>query len=90
MMLETSPVAPPVVELGRLAGWRPLPLVGARGAPARPGPARTAWAHPPVVPTPGAGDARARGATASTVRYGATVAVRDVDLAVGPAARWSR
>ena len=25
-ILETSSVAPPVVELGRLAGWRPLPL----------------------------------------------------------------
>ena len=26
VVLETSPVAPPLVELGRLAGWRPLPL----------------------------------------------------------------
>ena len=25
-VLETAPVAPPVVELGRLAGWSPLPL----------------------------------------------------------------
>jgi energy-coupling factor transport system ATP-binding protein len=25
-VLDESPVAPPVVELGRLAGWRPLPL----------------------------------------------------------------
>jgi energy-coupling factor transport system ATP-binding protein len=25
-LLEHSPVAPPIVELGRLAGWRPLPL----------------------------------------------------------------
>jgi energy-coupling factor transporter ATP-binding protein EcfA2 len=26
VLLEHSPVAPPIVELGRLAGWRPLPL----------------------------------------------------------------
>ena len=25
-MLQHSPVAPPVVELGRVAGWQPLPL----------------------------------------------------------------
>ncbi|HEX6248193.1 MAG TPA: ATP-binding cassette domain-containing protein [Nocardioidaceae bacterium] len=25
-VLATSPIAPPVVELGRIAGWRPLPL----------------------------------------------------------------
>ena len=25
-VLEDSPIAPPVVELGRVAGWRPLPL----------------------------------------------------------------
>ncbi|WP_110238976.1 ABC transporter ATP-binding protein [Nocardioides gilvus] len=25
-ILETSPIAPPLVDLGRLAGWRPLPL----------------------------------------------------------------
>ena len=25
-MLQTVPLAPPVVELGRIAGWRPLPL----------------------------------------------------------------
>jgi energy-coupling factor transporter ATP-binding protein EcfA2 len=25
-LLETSPVVPPIVELGRAAGWRPLPL----------------------------------------------------------------
>jgi energy-coupling factor transport system ATP-binding protein len=25
-VLATSPIAPPVVELGRVAGWRPLPL----------------------------------------------------------------
>ncbi|MGL5826886.1 MAG: ABC transporter ATP-binding protein [Nocardioides sp.] len=26
LILERSPVGPPIVELGRLAGWRPLPL----------------------------------------------------------------
>lgn len=26
VLMETSPIAPPVVELGRLTGWHPLPL----------------------------------------------------------------
>src|SRR5580698_7314427 len=39
-MLATSKVAPPVVELGRLAGWAPLPL-SVRDARRRAGPLRT-------------------------------------------------
>ncbi len=44
-MLATAPVAPPIVELGRLAGWKPLPLSvrdarrSARGLADRLGPA---------------------------------------------------
>ena len=67
-MLETSPVAPPVVELGRLAGWQPLPLSvrearrrTARAAATRlaAGPARAASARP--VPTGPSAARRRRG-----------------------------
>ncbi len=80
-MLEHSPVAPPIVELGRWAGWSPLPLSvrDARRHAARlalvPGPT-------PVVAEPGAAEALvARGVM---VTYGRRVAVRDVDLTLMP------
>jgi energy-coupling factor transport system ATP-binding protein len=79
-MLETSPVAPPVVELGRIAGWQPLPL-SVREARRRTRDLPEALAHPPVRrsrprTTP---VLEARGVD---VRYGATVAVRGVDITV--------
>ncbi|MFE1858453.1 ABC transporter ATP-binding protein [Streptomyces anandii] len=62
-IMATSPVFPPVVGLGRLAGWSPLPLTvrdarrratdlrarltGHEPSPARPGPATA----PPALPT---------------------------------------
>ncbi len=74
-ILADSPVAPPLVELGRLVGWSPLPLAvrearrAARGLTLTP---------PPVVqPTPGPTRLTGRGLT---VRHGPTVAVREVDL----------
>ena len=80
-MLEHSPVAPPVVELGRLAGWRPLPLSvreARRHAPAL----LTSLEEPPPAAAPEAGGPRLS-ATGVGVRYGRAVALRDVDLAVG-------
>ena len=82
-LMATSSVAPPVVELGRLAGWTPLPLsvrdARRRAAPLRdrlrsstPGPG----GRPPVSDA-GAAALRSRGIV---VRYGDVVAVRDVDL----------
>jgi energy-coupling factor transport system ATP-binding protein len=82
-LMATSSVAPPVVELGRLAGWTPLPLsvrdARRRAAPLRdrlrsctPGPS----GRPPVSDA-GAAALRSRGIV---VRYGDVVAVRDVDL----------
>jgi energy-coupling factor transporter ATP-binding protein EcfA2 len=77
VMLEEAPVAPPIVELGRWAGWSPLPLsvrdarrraAGLALAPGpRPGP--EAIDGPPVLE-----------ARAVTVSYGRHIAVRDVDL----------
>ncbi|RYB95283.1 ABC transporter ATP-binding protein [Nocardioides oleivorans] len=78
-VLADSPVAPPLVELGRLAGWSPLPLTvrdarrQARSLPAL---------APPVPPAPVEVDPvlTARGVT---VVHGAHVAVRDLDLTLG-------
>ncbi len=84
-LLRDAPLAPPVVELGRLVGWDPLPLsvrdarraAGALRSTLAGVPARVA----PVVP----GDVRdgllARGVV---VAYGDAVAVRDVDFAAAP------
>ncbi len=83
-MMASSPVAPPVVELGRLAGWDPLPLA-VRDARRRAGGLRTRL---------GAGEGR-RGSTAGLdrppvltgsglhVHHGRTHAVRAIDLSVG-------
>ncbi|MDQ1461284.1 MAG: energy-coupling factor transport system ATP-binding protein [Actinomycetota bacterium] len=80
-MFATATVAPPVVELGRLAGWSPLPL-SVRDARRVAAPLRDSIApEQPVV-------ARARASAVSpllrarnvVVRYGDVVAVRGVDL----------
>jgi energy-coupling factor transport system ATP-binding protein len=81
VMFETTPVAPPVVELGRLAGWHPLPL-SIRDARRQAGALRDRLAVLPSLPAPasrGTGSValRARGVV---VRYGAVVAVRGIDL----------
>ena len=78
-----APIAPPVVELGRLAGWEPLPL-SVRDARRAAGPLRDLLVgrtpHLRAVP------ARRR-VLASTehlsVRYGAHAALRDVSIEVG-------
>ncbi|MBV9166117.1 MAG: ATP-binding cassette domain-containing protein [Solirubrobacterales bacterium] len=80
-MLLTATVAPPVVELGRLARWRPLPL-SVRDARRRAGPLR---ARLPVSPPAASATGAATGETALrarqiVVRYGEVVAVRGVDL----------
>jgi energy-coupling factor transport system ATP-binding protein len=76
-MLEHSPVAPPIVELGRWAGWSPLPLT-VRDARRR---ATGLELVPPTRPGPATPDAElVLEARAVTVTYGRHVAVRDVDL----------
>ncbi|MCK0110551.1 ATP-binding cassette domain-containing protein [Ornithinimicrobium sp. F0845] len=86
-VLAHSPVAPPVVELGREAGWSPLPL-SVRDARRR----ATALRAELVVAAGGGRDTGAPGAPVSrppataltaskvVVRYGDVVAVRGVDL----------
>lgn len=85
-VFRTSTVAPPVVELGRLAGWTPLPLsvddarraaaplrtglAGRTPAPVRPAADRGAWTGRP----------EALRASAVTVTHMGLPAVREVDL----------
>jgi energy-coupling factor transport system ATP-binding protein len=91
-VLAESPVAPPVVRLGHLAGWAPVP-VSVRDARRRAGALRERLG--PVVPTAGAGPTpkdlpstapvlRARGVV---VRHPGVVAVRAVDLDLRPGER---
>jgi energy-coupling factor transport system ATP-binding protein len=82
-MLRTTQVAPPVVELGRLNNWDPLPL-SVRDARRMAGPLREQIGARPA-PLQHRSAARSRGATVlraknTVVRYGAVVAVRGVDL----------
>ncbi|WP_338748109.1 ABC transporter ATP-binding protein [Janibacter alittae] len=81
-IMITSTVAPPVVELGRWAGWAPLPL-SVRDARRAAGPLRRRLTQ---APTPTAPTQRPGGleATGVSVRHGRLVAVDDVDLALRP------
>lgn len=98
-MMAVSPVTPPVVELGRLADWSPLPLT-VRDARRRAGPLRErlAGAEPEArsLPTVTAVPSRRRFRRAEpaepqvaevrelAVRRGRVDALRGVDLTVGP------
>jgi energy-coupling factor transport system ATP-binding protein len=81
-LLAHTSVAPPIVELGRLAGWSPLPL-SVRDARRRAEPLIAelgTLVPPPAVPRPatvGTTELRARGII---VRFGSVVAVRDLDV----------
>jgi energy-coupling factor transport system ATP-binding protein len=77
-LLVTSPVVPPIVELGRAAGWTPLPL-SVRDARRR---ARELRLEPltPVEPAPTTPAAVVR---RLEVVHGRTVAVRGLDLEIG-------
>ena len=76
LVLADSPVAPPLVELGRLAGWEPLPLtVRDARRHARSLPGLTAPVHPALPDSRPLLTGRA-----ITVVHGQHVAVREVDL----------
>jgi energy-coupling factor transporter ATP-binding protein EcfA2 len=81
-VLAGAPVAPPVVELGRIAGWDPLPLT-VRDARRLAGPLRDTLAdRRPPDPGPARVDDAVPTAVVqdAVVRYGPTVALRHVDL----------
>lgn len=78
-VMRTADVAPPVVELGRWAGWKPLPL-SVRDARRRAAPWRSLPANPrEVVAAPGPVLLDARRVT---VTHDAVVAVAEVDLSL--------
>jgi energy-coupling factor transport system ATP-binding protein len=81
-VLADSPVAPPLVELGRAAGWRPLPLT-VRDARRRADSLRDRLGTPPVdgAESTAAGGLEARGVT---ITHGSTLAVHDVSLRLRP------
>jgi len=83
-VMATSPVAPPVVQLGRLAGWDPLPLSvrDARrlAAPLRD---RIATVAPTYAVPAGAGDDDLGRLDHVTVAYDGLVALREVTIGVG-------
>ncbi|MGK2930141.1 MAG: ABC transporter ATP-binding protein [Acidimicrobiales bacterium] len=79
-VLADSALAPPVVALGRLAGWRPTPVSvreARRHAPDLR--ARLDGVRPRPVVTPGEVLLEAKGVV---VAHDGTIAVRDVDLAL--------
>ncbi|ADI04385.1 putative ABC transporter ATP-binding protein [Streptomyces bingchenggensis BCW-1] len=81
-ILRTSTIAPPIVELGRAAGWSPLPL-SIRDARRAAAPLRSRLAdHPPgpVRPLPAGDRPRLLTAQGITVTYRGVPAVREVDL----------
>ncbi|MFQ6141883.1 ABC transporter ATP-binding protein [Streptomyces seoulensis] len=82
-VFRTSSIAPPIVELGRAAGWSPLPL-SIRDARRSAAPLRSrlagAAAPPPVRRVPDADRAELLTARGVTVAYHGVPAVREVDL----------
>jgi energy-coupling factor transport system ATP-binding protein len=80
-VMVDSPVAPPVVRLGRLAGWSPLPL-SVRDARRAAGGLRQRLAGQPPPPHPLAGGTTLVRVAGLRAGYGATPALRGVDLAV--------
>lgn len=80
-VLRSTPIAPPVVELGRLAGWDPLPL-SVRDARRSAATVRQALEHaePPDRPSVDGNGSVALSARQVVVRYGPKVAVRGLDL----------
>jgi energy-coupling factor transport system ATP-binding protein len=80
-VLAVAGVAPPVVELGRLAGWEPLPLSVRDARRRAPGLRERLPQTPPGEHrVPAAAGAEALSARGIVVRYGGLVAVRGVDL----------
>ncbi|MEU7606834.1 ATP-binding cassette domain-containing protein [Streptomyces sp. NPDC040724] len=83
-IFRTSSIAPPIVELGRAAGWTPLPL-SIRDARRAAAPLRTRLAGttpPPVRPAPAADRTELLTARGVTVTYHGVPAVREVDLSL--------
>ena len=80
LMIESAPVAPPIVELGREVGWAPLPL-SVRDARRMAGPLREELAGRLPFPTGPAPSMRGLAAVHGLhANYGPVAALRGVDL----------
>ncbi|MGW7538328.1 ABC transporter ATP-binding protein [Amycolatopsis sp. NPDC054798] len=83
-VLRDTPIAPPIVHLGRLAGWDPLPMT-VRDARRQAVPLREHLSAVPLpAPVPAADGEPALHSTGIVVRYGQHVAVRGVGLDLHP------
>jgi energy-coupling factor transporter ATP-binding protein EcfA2 len=80
-LLAAAGAGPPVLDLGRVAGWSPLPL-SVRDARRRAPELRARLPEAPPPPPDPAGDA-VLDAAGVVVRHGPVVAVRGVDLTLG-------
>ena len=78
-VLRDAPIAPPIVELGRLAGWDPLPLT-VRDARRRAPALRERLGAPPERTRPDAGAEPLVDVRRLVVAHGRTPAVREVGL----------
>ena len=77
-MMEAAPVAPPIIELGRLLEWEPLPLTVRDARRRASGVGRRLRIPPPRAD----GEAKLTARDLS-VRYGSRAAVASVDLTLG-------
>ena len=81
-IMSTSPVAPPIVELARVAGWRPVPL-SVRDARRMAGPLRRQLAGSPSRPSPVPAQAGSRPVVEvdrMSASYGEVLALDEVSL----------
>ncbi|MCF6526066.1 ABC transporter ATP-binding protein [Streptomyces sp. JJ36] len=87
-LMRHADVAPPVIRLGRLAGWDPLPLSVRDARRTARGLRATLEGRAPEPRTPSqatvAGGGPALAARRVTVTHGSTVAVHEVDLELAP------
>ena len=81
VVMASSSLAPPIIDLGRLAGWTPLPVT-VRDARRRAGAMRTALGHEPVPATLVGGTEVVAIADGLCASYGSTLALDGVDLEV--------
>ncbi|HYG94256.1 MAG TPA: ATP-binding cassette domain-containing protein [Nocardioides sp.] len=81
-VLVDAPIAPPLVELGRLAGWSPLPLT-VRDARRRTADLRARLGVPPDPVRPARGDPAVE-VRRLVVAHGRVPALREVDLTLVP------
>ncbi|WP_328995242.1 ATP-binding cassette domain-containing protein [Kribbella sp. NBC_01245] len=81
-LMATAPVAPPVVELGRLAGWSPLPLSVRDARRAAVALRNDLSALAPVRPVPSSGGKVLARCNNLVAGYGATIALRGLTLEI--------